>query len=123
MLCAIDSGPRITTKETALGDPEVVVEGATTKRKMGLGNTMCHVRHGWFWEEKYKFGNSFWFLPPSRSHGQWVGNNSADQNSSASRLLALMLKQSPETVLVKHGYSEGNVSDIPDRTYNRHDGK
>lgn len=33
----------------------------------------------------------------SSSHGQCVGNNSADQNSSAPRLLALTLKQSPET--------------------------
>jgi len=41
---------------------------------------------------KSKFGDR----QASSDHGQRVGNNSADQNSSAPRMLALTLKQSPE---------------------------
>ena len=54
--------------------------GTTRRAYMALG-------------QKCKFGDR----QASSDHGQCVGNNSADQNSSAPRLLALTLKQSPET--------------------------
>ena len=53
--------------------------GTTRRAYMALG-------------QKCKFGDR----QASSDHGQCVGNNSADQNSSAPRLLALTLKQSPE---------------------------